>query len=155
MFLFIGGDILLVLSYSNHFDDVKCISFDIDQTITRWKNIDEFFELSLKDLGIIYSNEMKGQIFKAMHDRELIGMISMVLLNIVGVQKIMQKLLNFIIEEGMSQFKLCLKERLTILTLQKIVLKHWNIYMKNTKHWFVLRIGFIITIYFLYCFFCQ
>ena len=67
---------MLVLSLSNHFDDVECISFDIDETITRWKNIDEFFELSLKDLGIIYSNKMKGQIFKAMHDRELIGMIS-------------------------------------------------------------------------------
>ena len=76
MFIIYGGDILLVLSYSNHFDDVKCISFDIDETITRWKNIDEFFELSLKELGIIYSNEMKGQIFKAMHDRELIGMTS-------------------------------------------------------------------------------
>jgi len=67
---------LIVLSISNHFVDIECISFDIDETITRWKNIDEFFELSLKELGISYSDEMKGQIFKAMHDRELIGMIS-------------------------------------------------------------------------------
>jgi len=46
---------LIVLSISNHFADIECISFDIDETITRWKNIDEFFELSLKDLGISYS----------------------------------------------------------------------------------------------------
>ena len=50
---------------------INSLIFDIDGTITRWKDVKSFLEKSLNELGIPYTDEDLKGLFKAMELREI------------------------------------------------------------------------------------
>lgn len=59
--------IIDTLSANSYIDN---IIFDIDGTITSWKNVEEFLRKSLNILGVPYTKEALDGLFKAMEYRE-------------------------------------------------------------------------------------
>ena len=55
---------------------INTLIFDVDGTITRWKNVEDFLRKSLEELGVPYTDEALKGLYKAMSDRELHALIS-------------------------------------------------------------------------------
>lgn len=55
---------------------INSLIFDIDGTITRWKDVKEFLRKSLEILNVPYSDEALKGLYKAMSDRELHALLS-------------------------------------------------------------------------------
>lgn len=55
---------------------IDTLIFDVDGTITRWKNVKEFLRKSLEILGVPYSDEALKGLYQAMNDRELHALLS-------------------------------------------------------------------------------
>jgi len=51
-------------------NNIDTIIFDVDSTITRWKNIEHFLQKALKILGVPYSEDALNGLFRAMKYRE-------------------------------------------------------------------------------------
>lgn len=57
-------------------NSINSLIFDVDGTITRWKNVKEFLRKSLEMLNVPYTDEALKGLYKAMSDRELHALIS-------------------------------------------------------------------------------
>lgn len=55
---------------------IDTLIFDVDGTITRWKNVKSFLKKSLDKLGVPYTDEALQGLYRAMSDRELHALIS-------------------------------------------------------------------------------
>lgn len=55
---------------------INSLIFDVDGTITRWKDVKEFLIKSLEILNIPYTEEALYGLYRAMNDRELHALIS-------------------------------------------------------------------------------
>lgn len=55
---------------------INSLIFDVDGTITRWKNVKEFFKKSLERLNVPYTDEALEGLIRAMSDRELHELIT-------------------------------------------------------------------------------
>lgn len=66
---------MIILNKMNE-TEINDIIFDIDGTITRWKNVPDFLKKSLGELGIPYSDKSLEGLYKAMEYREIHAMLT-------------------------------------------------------------------------------
>lgn len=57
-------------------NEINTLIFDVDGTITRWKNVKEFLKKSLDILGVPYTDEALQGLYKAFDSRELHALIT-------------------------------------------------------------------------------
>ncbi len=70
------GDNMIINDKIDSKDNIKTIIFDIDGTITRWKNVELFLKKALNELNIPYRKESLMGLYQAMKMRELHALIT-------------------------------------------------------------------------------
>lgn len=55
---------------------INTLIFDVDETITRWKDVKDFLKKSLEILNVPYTDEALKGLYKAMSERELHAILS-------------------------------------------------------------------------------
>jgi len=57
---------MIIMDKLSNPSEINTLIFDIDGTITRWKNIEKFLQKSLTMLGVPYTKEALNGLFLAM-----------------------------------------------------------------------------------------
>ncbi len=67
---------MIIMDKLSNPSEINTLIFDIDGTITRWKNIEKFLQKSLTMLGVPYTKEALNGLFLAMKYREVHGLVT-------------------------------------------------------------------------------
>ena len=70
------GEIMVIIDKLSQDANINTLIFDIDGTITRWKNVKSFLEKSLTELGVPYTDDALQGMYKAMELREYHSIIT-------------------------------------------------------------------------------